>query len=641
MKDRWLVYGGTLLGAMVAVACFANGEIVTNDVPVREAPVMTVVAPPLVMEERVTDYGGSVSVVGREQMDASGAYDLQSALRKVSGVTISRFTLLGAFGGADGGSVYLRGRGTGRPGADITIYQDGVPRKVGVWDHPLMDSLALDHADTLHVYKGPQPAVHSGTFGSVDITSRRRVTPGTETEISVMAGERQTLLMRMHHGGYQDGFDYYGGLAHQETSGHRPHSAAELQSVYARAGAPLGKGFSLSAQVMATDNQVEDPGRVGFPVPERDRFGTRTVTTSARLDYQSERLDGWMLAYYEDGQIRWKQDRIGDEGSPAGSANTDWENYGLRTMQRLRFAVMDVDFGLEAASEGGTFENRAVSGFVPFSYEDRYRTITPAAGVLTSVSVASHWRLQPSLGLRYYSHNVFSDKTAPYAGVVLQGKEWTWFANAARGVNYPGVYASGVAAATVDQISAETLDHIEAGVQWRSPQERLMLGMSLFRDETDNLLQWTPAGLVNAGSSDVQGVEVVAHVRPCERWALYGSLTVLDPSEDKTPRAPEWSASLGVLLSLTSRLNLYTDLDAVASQYAFNGRAGAGERIQAEKVDRYVLGNLRLSYQPSWFGKERVTLFAACDNVGDVTYETLPGYPLPGRFYSGGVKLAF
>jgi iron complex outermembrane receptor protein len=237
-------------------------------------------------------------------------------------------------------------------------------------------------------------------------------------------------------------------------------------------------------------------------------------------------------------------------------------------------------------------------------------------------------------------HSDFSDETAPHAGVAVRGAGWTFFGNAARGVNYPGVYAPGIAASTLDLLEAETLDHVEAGAQWRSRNEQAMLGLSLFRDRTDNLLQWTPAGLLNVGSADADGAEITAHLRPCDQLALYAGMTLLDPEDSRTPRAPDWTASAGASVSVTRRLQVHADVDAVAEQYTFNGRASDGERLTAEEVDRYTIGNLRITYTPVLAEKGRVTVFAGCDNIADVSYETLAGYPLPGRFYSGGVRVA-
>jgi len=249
------------------------------------------------------------------------------------------------------------------------------------------------------------------------------------------------------------------------------------------------------------------------------------------------------------------------------------------------------------------------------------------------------WAVQPSAGVRGYFHSDFDHEFAPQAGLRARRQNWTLFASAARGVNYPGVYASGIAADTLEQLEAETLEHVEAGMQWH--HKAVTAGFSAFRDRTDNLLQWTPQGLVNAGSADIDGVEVSVSADPHPHLSLYGSVTLLDTDDPKTPRAPEWSASAGVVLAITRRLQVHADVDAVASQYAFNGRAGQMERATVEKVDQYTVGNVRVSYAVPVGEDLRLTLFAGCENVADVSYETLAGYPLPGRFVSGGARVAF
>ncbi len=631
-RNVWTLSNGILISMAVAML---------SPLRANEALLMTVTASPLVAEDVVTPYGGTATIVNREQIDYTGLRDMQSALQRVPGVTISRYTLLGAFGGADGGSIYIRGRGTGRPGADIVVYQDDVPRKVGVWDHPLMDALAIDHAERITIYKGPQPVYNSGTFGSADIRSRRRSREGFETEMEGAAGEDNTWSTRLHHGGLKDGNDYYIGLSHKESDGHRPHSAVELQSLYGRVGSRLGNVLSLSAQVMVTDNKVEDPGTVGQPVPLRDQFATRTITTAVRLDNRYLHTDGFALIYHEDGQIRWDKDRIGGPETPPGASNTDWENYGLRAAQHLRMAALTLRFGLEAASEGGATENRTISGAIPFSFKGRYETITPGIAADFALELFPSWVFQPSAGVHYNIHSEFEDKAAPHAGVAIKGREWTLFANISRGIHYPGVYANGITAATMDRLEAETLDHQEAGVFWRDSGHNVQLGLTLFRDLTDNLLQWTPAGLINAGNADIDGLELSTRLQPADRFALYAALTLLDPKDERIPRAPEWTFSAGASLAITARLQIYADVDAVAEQYAFNNRAGAGERNTVEKLDGYTVGNLRLSYNAIRTEDLHLTLVAACDNIADVSYETLAGYPLPGRFYNGSVRVAF
>ncbi|MBU4366830.1 MAG: Plug domain-containing protein, partial [Verrucomicrobia bacterium] len=176
-RNQWaLICVGTMLfGGAVGAQVSSNVTAVqASNSNVTE---ILVTASPITAYETVREDGGSVSVVGRKQIERLDARELSTALRSVPGVTISRLDPLGAYGGAEGGSIYIRGEGAGRPGSEIKIYSDGIPRESGAWAHPLLDMTPVDFADSISVSKGPQPQAYAGTFGAVDIQSLRRKTP--------------------------------------------------------------------------------------------------------------------------------------------------------------------------------------------------------------------------------------------------------------------------------------------------------------------------------------------------------------------------------------------------------------------------------------------------------------------------------
>ena len=95
---------------------------------VAELPTVTVVATPITQEESVAKDGADTTTLSRNQLAQLNAQDLQTALRQVPGVTISRYAPIGSYGGAQGGCVYVRRMGTARPGGEVRMYTDGVPR---------------------------------------------------------------------------------------------------------------------------------------------------------------------------------------------------------------------------------------------------------------------------------------------------------------------------------------------------------------------------------------------------------------------------------------------------------------------------------------------------------------------------------
>jgi iron complex outermembrane receptor protein len=147
---RWLLAG--ILG-LQATALYAAEE--KKAARLEE---VVVVASPITEGNQVNRLGSQVSTVTEEQIRDLNAQDFQSAVRMVPGVIISRQNPVGSFGGGDGGAIYIRGMGSSRPGGEIQMAVDGIPKNVGVWTHPLMDIMSVDQAQRIDIYKERNPS---------------------------------------------------------------------------------------------------------------------------------------------------------------------------------------------------------------------------------------------------------------------------------------------------------------------------------------------------------------------------------------------------------------------------------------------------------------------------------------------------
>ncbi|MBN2144415.1 MAG: TonB-dependent receptor plug domain-containing protein [Candidatus Aureabacteria bacterium] len=590
-------------------------------------------------KEEIGDDGSVTSVVGEEQIDKLNAQELTSALRRVPGVTISRYNPLGSYGGADGGSVYIRGHGSGRPGSEIRIYVNGAPLESGVWGHPLMDTVPVDFAEKITVFKGPQPQTYSGTFGSVNISTLERNLPGFETKINLGYGEFDTVIGNLTHGGKISGFNYYIGASHKQSEGHRPHADASLNAEYLRLGADISEENHLSYIVQATDNWSRDPGRIDRPIPVRDKFTTRTVSHVLRMDKSGKQVNGFSLFYAEDGTIRWAKDNLNGMGTPPGNSNTDWTNYGFRSSYDMLIGNFTLTGSLDYESKGGESQNVTVTGMVPFSFKGRFNTIAPYAGTRYLLEL-NELKLIPSAGIRFYKNSDFDSETAPCLSVTAEKNGGKIYVLYARGVNYPGVYAKGVSASTLSRLDAEVLDSVELGFHW-THSDKIALQASVFRYDSSNHLQSTPNGLLNIGRIKTNGGETSVHFFPGENLVIFLGLTFLKPDDELSPRMPGFSASAGISSQFMDHLNLSIDAQYVGSQYAYNGRSGSLSQTDMEEISDYLTANLKMSCDLSVFSGIQGECYMAVENLTDETYEYLPGYPMAGRNFSAGIKWKF
>lgn len=602
--------------------------------------VIKVTASPITHEEVVGPDGADRVILSRDQLGRLNAMDVQTALRQVPGVSISRYQPIGSYGGAEGGSVYIRGLGTARPGSEIRMYTDGIPRESGIWAHPLMDSVPIDFADTLVVNKNPQPQAYPGTFAAIDMETLRKRTPGYEGEANAAYGRYNTFIGSLAHGGKIDDFDYYAGYAYKYSEGARRHGEAELQNAFGRVGWDLSEYDHLGYIYQHTESWVKDPGEKHGITPRYNRFDLMTDSHVLRLDTDRDYIKGYALIYFEDGEIDWYKDHLMDDKpkSPAGQSDTDWHNYGFRSLYDIIIDKLTITPALDIWSEGGRTQNKRFSdGYEVFAYNGRFFTTAPYLGMRYDFELNDTWTFTPSVGSRYYFSSDFDNEWAPCAALTLQSDDLQFFVNASRGVHYPGVYTRGVSAQTWKDLDAETLDTIEAGTKIKL-QEKLDLQVAFFHTEADNRMESTTSGLLNTGHMRTSGCETTLHYKPTETLSLFAGGTWTNPETHPVSRLPDWTGTVGASWKVYRYLRWDIDAEYLGSQYAYSVRE---TNPTLEKLDDDILCNTRIALDLKAFSNLNGELFIAIENFTNRHYSYYPGYPMAGMMWYTGMKVKF
>lgn len=605
----------------------------------QEVQVIEVVASPITEYERIGKDGANQVIIGRPQLERLNATDLPTALRQVPGIAISRFNPIGAYGGADGGSFYVRGSGAARPGGEIRTFTDGVPRFSGVWEHPIMDIIPIDFADQITIARNPQPHHYPGTFGAVDVATRRRTTEGHEAELDTAFGRFNTFINAASVGGKMDLFDYYAGLSYKYSDGPRSHSAAQLFSTFARTGWELSEHDHIAYIYNYSDNWTEDPGRKGSPKPQRDQFGTQTHTHALRLDSDHDDWQGYTLVYFDLGKIRWHQDHLSPNAP--GYSNTDWRNYGLRSLYDWQIHDLTLTAGLELWSDGGHTGNypdssrRRVWGF-----SKRFITAAPYLGAHYDFEITPEWTLTPAAGTRYYFSEDFDNEWAPHAALTLAREGLQFYGSYARGVHYPGIYMFGTSAATWRQLEAETSDVFEVGTVLQLADKWHLQTGYMHMDVKDRMDNTPPLGYVNSGRLQAHGAESSLHWYPLPELSFFAGGSYLDPRQRPASRMPSCTLSAGVSWQIWEYLRLDLDSQYVSTQYAYNSRTSPNPAA-LEKLDDFLLFNTRLALDLRAFCKLDGELYIALENFTHQHYEYFPGYEMPGILWYTGMKVRF
>ncbi|HDS05788.1 MAG TPA: TonB-dependent receptor [Deltaproteobacteria bacterium] len=612
-----------------------------------------VVASPIIEGNKVIDSGGQVTVINENQISSLNAQDLPSALRRTPGVSISRHNQVGSFGGAEGGAIYIRGMGSSRPGGEIQILVDGIPKFAGIWSHPLMDMVNTDIAQSIEVYKGAQPVLFGNmAFGAINLITKREYEPGFATELKAAGGSYHSLIEVAEHGGKIKNTDYYVLQSYKRSSGHRDKAGGELQNYFARVGHEVFDNWSASLLVNVSDNRSEDPGPKDRPLERQGTYKLEDVLTIATLSHDYNNIKGDWKFYWQKGKASWLEQY--DLASLFYfNTITDFDNYGLRARETLTLwsgssllAGADFDF-----TSGKVFIDReAPRPDAEFSGKT-FRIVSPYLSLSQKFELPGDWQLVPTGGIRYSEHSAFDAQFTPQAGIALKNSSTDLHFFYSRGINYPGLYV--VAQSEMfwagntrwKKLKPEKVDHFEAGIN-RSFSPKLRADLTYFYDKGSNRLiiitSPPPPHYENIARFERHGLEATLNFNPAKEFSFFvGGAWVARKSPDNLPYSPEWMASAGVNIRVFDHLKISLDTLYQDDQYVANNRfEDYGASIV--KVNGFWILNGMISWEFDWQApKIEGEIFLAGENLTDVHYAYKKDYPMPGINGMIGINLKF
>lgn len=545
-------------------------------------PEVVVVASPIIEGNQVNDSGSQVTIIQQKQISDLNAQDLPSALRRTPGVNISRYNPVGSFGGSDGGAIFIRGMGSSRPGAEIQMLVDGIPKFAGVWTHPLMDIMSVDIADKIEVYKGAQPILFGNmSFGAVNLITKRQKEEGFKTGIQTSTGSYNTFMETFEHGGKIKDTDYYVVQSFKQSSGHRENAGGELQDYFGRIGYQLSNNWSITLTANNTHSSADDPGPIGRPQEKQGTYRVEDTMTIATLTHSYDKIKGDVKAYWNNGKASW-ENQYDLTNLFHFDTITNYDNYGVRWRETLNpwqggsiTTGADLDF-----TSGKVLIDRDTTRPDSNFPREYFRIISPYLSFSQELALGDNWQLIPSAGVRYYNHSEFDSTFAPQVGLVLRNLSTDLHLFYGKGINYPGLYV--VAQSNLfwgnntqwKNLDPETVDHFEGGIS-HSFGSKIRGDISLFYDKGSNRLIIVtlpaPPHYENISSFEIQGMEATATFQPIKELSFFvGGTWIIDRSPDNLPYSPQWTASAGANLRLFKYLKISLDTLYQDSQYVAN-----------------------------------------------------------------------
>lgn len=625
----------------IANTVFAAGEAAPANLAT-----ITVNASPIVEETRIDAFSSVSAIVMEDQLRDQNAVDLAAAMRRTPGVQISRYNPVGAHGGDQGGAVFIRGLGISRPGSEIQTYVDGIPVYMGVWSHPLLDLLPINGMQSITVNKSPRPQLNGNNFASINLETKRAMEDGIHGDVRLSAGSYGTVIEQASLIGRSGDLDFSLAQGYASSNGHRNAADGELNNVMGRVALKLNTDWSIGASVLSMRNKSHDPGDNRLaPNPTPPEYQSNADVFSAFLKHQHGDWKGELSVYSTDGSGDLYNDLVWN------TFLTRFKTGGLRWKEEFSpwsggVVVAGVDYDRVTGDVKGPF----TGGFTGAKENmPEFRLTSPHFALSQTIVLNKEWSLVPAAGVRFYNHNQYASRAAPHAGISLASEHLTIFANAARGIHYPGLENSALQAAlpfmfagtTWQQLSPEEVNHGEIGIKL-TPTEATQVDLSLFHDAIKNRyvydLSFGTTTFYNAGNYHTNGAELSVRQQLGDNWSLFAGLTLLRPSLSTLPYTPREALTFGANGQI-GPLRVAIDAQSQSQVYALN-RSRDTLSPNTTKVGSFTVLNTRLAYPLPTLGKKG-EVFIAVENLFDRAYAYRPGYPMPGRNGQIGISTSF
>ncbi|MDR2134979.1 MAG: TonB-dependent receptor plug domain-containing protein [Treponema sp.] len=611
-------------------------------------------------------FGAQRNVVSGGQIWEQGSLDILDALRNVPGVVTGKQNAIGT---TTGTSLYIRGRGYTHPSLDTTLSFDGVPRYGLVYGQSMADGIPVFAAESVEVYKYPQPANFGAGYAQVNVSPRYMAEQGWEAGTGFSGGSFLSFAENASFGWRRRRFDIYAAQSWISTEGHADHSGSFQQSYYLNTGLWISAYWDLRLLFNFVDAETERAPKAGQDKDDiLSTFKTGTAFSTLTLNNQFDKAAGFFKLYYNYTGFTWLDEEIRIPG--------DWSRqrlnaYGMRAREVFSFwkgsditAGLDIDGSKTVNEDHNTTRPSVITDF-PFM-----TLYSPYLALSQYFSVKEKYFFIPSAGLRAYFHDTWDNAFSPQAGLVAGRDRAEFHFNYSLGVIYPApaiiqglLNSGGTEKSDLKEVRPEIVHHYEGGFSYRWPLPAALNVSYFYDDGRDRIVASGPALPGNASKASffrIQGLELGGSVSLKKDSPMLRRLDIFaggtwitgirakgeDGSEaGRMPYSPVFSMSAGFRWGFFGGFYLNGDYQFLYDLYGGGlGRSGAFyEPDKDSRLDDIHLLNLRISWlfeRVSW----RITegeLFFSVNNLLDRKYSYYAGYEMPGINFMAGGRIKF
>lgn len=570
-------------------------------------------------EQPISEIGSSVSVLTGEELELGQYTFAVDALQSLSGVSINQN---GTFGGS--ASVRIRGASSDQTVILIDGVQVNDPSSPGNgYNFANLDPNGIERIEVL---KGPQSVLYgSDAIGGVVNVITKVGGAGFNGSAFAEYGSFNTLRGGGSLYGGEDTLAFGLTLAGTTTDG--------ISKAEARDGNTEKDGFDnwtalgrVSSQ--ASDNlKLEALGRYADSRNEFDSFGP---------------TDGDNVGHAEEYTVAGRAslglfDNAFQNTVSVEYSKTDRQNLtdGVES-----FAAIGERFNLDYLGVYDVSDDWTITSGLQHE-EVQAKTVDPEKFSIDSVFGELAWNgidgLGLSAGVRYDDHDTFGDTTNARFTAYYEFEETgtRLIANWGEGFKAPSVFQltficgfCGLTEPSRD-LRPERSKAWEVGVEQSTPDDRLKLGATFFRQQIDDLIIFTfTGGYANVDETLQKGIELSASAQLADNLSLSGNYTYTSArdrlADAQLIRVPKHAAFARLAWDATEQLHAALDV-------TYNG--SEVDRGDAP-VESWIRVDAKLAYDLS----DAVQLYGRVENAFDEQYQQILGFGTPGVSVYGGIR---
>jgi len=552
-------------------------------------------------EKAIKDLSATVSVITREEIEASHANSCMDILNTLPGLFVQR---TGAFGRAD-----VDIRGIGERGRKVMVWVDGRPVKMGLFGCTVTHSLPLNNVERIEVVRGPASVLYgSDALGGVINIIIRKLVGAQEVDYTFSYGTYSSFQHRLRAGGSRGPLSFYATADMRQSDGHVDHSSYNGRDFTAQAGYEITDNIEATLSSKYFEAHKEEPLRATDP---------DTLVSEAWNDYERGAVDLTFTGKWE----RWN-----------GSVKL-YRNFGEHEFSDGWYSK-DFTNGVMLNSTGRLLVGNELTVGAEFRQQGGERLSAPAGEWdKTEVAVFFHdeqillSELVLTFGARYNHDEFAGNVLCPQIGLVFHPREGTTLRGTVNKVfRAPQINELYLFPPSNIALESEEVWNYEVGITQRIV-EGVDVDLVAYQMKGENLIQKEkhspppPMFLFqNTGEFEFKGIEAGVRARIGKALSARLYYTYLDPGEKTTGR-PGDKLDLGLRVAWR-KLALSLSTQYVADYFAADN--------EEDPISDYLVANVGLSYQV--ISGLRVSL--AMDNILNEKYEIYADLPSGAGLYA-------